>query len=107
MPSLHAMFAGPWRAVPVLGVTQIIAWGTIFYSPVLIAPMIVAETGWALSFTMSGFSVALLVAGLAAPFVGRSVDRYGGHVVMTVGSLVSALGLVGLAYARDPALYLA
>jgi len=91
----------------VLGVTQIVAWGAIFYSPVLTAPMIVAETGWSLTFTMSGFSIGLLAAGLVAPFVGRSIDRYGGHVVMTAGSLISALGLIGLAYARDPAVYLA
>ena len=45
---------------------------------------------------MGGFSLCLLVAGLASPFVGAAMDRYGGHVVMTVGSLVSALGLVGL-----------
>ena len=101
MPILRDMIAGPWRAVSVLGVTQIIAWGTIFYSPVLTAPLIVAETGWSLSFTMGGFSLGLLIAGLVSPFVGRSIDRYGGHVVMTAGSLVSALGLLGLAYARD------
>ena len=68
-----------------LGVTQIIAWGTIFYSPVLTAPLIAAETGWSLSFAMGGFSLGLLVAGLVSPFVGRSIDRYGGHVVMTGG----------------------
>ena len=101
------MFIGPWRAVSVLGVTQIIAWGTIFYSPVLTAPLIVAETGWSLSFTMGGFSLGLLIAGLISPFVGRSIDSHGGHVVMTAGSLVSALGLLGLAYARTPAAYLA
>jgi MFS family permease len=106
MPSFRDMFADPWRAVSVLGVTQIIAWGTIFYSPVLTAPLIVAETGWSLSFTMGGFSLGLLIAGLVSPFVGRSIDRYGGHVVMTAGSLVSALGLLGLAYARDPLTYL-
>ena len=101
------MVAGPWRAVSVLGITQIIAWGTIFYSPVLTAPLIVAETGWSLSFVMGGFSLGLLIAGLVSPFVGRSIDRYGGHVVMTAGALVSALGLLGLAHARDPAMYLA
>jgi hypothetical protein len=101
------MFVGPWRAVSVLGVTQIIAWGTIFYSPVLTAPLIVAETGWSLSFIMGGFSLGLLIAGLVAPFVGRSIDRYGGHVVMAVGALVAALGLFGLAQARSPATYLA
>ena len=101
------MFVGPWRAVSVLGITQIIAWGTIFYSPVLTAPLIVAESGWSLSFIMGGFSLGLLIAGLVAPFVGRSIDRYGGHVVMAVGALVSALGLFGLAHARSPAAYLA
>ena len=107
MPTFRDMVAGPWRAVSVLGVTQIIAWGTIFYSPVLTAPLIVAETGWSLSFVMGGFSLGLLVAGLVSPFVGRSIDRHGGHVVMTAGSLVSALGLLGLATARTPAAYLA
>jgi hypothetical protein len=107
MPSLRDMITGPWRAVSVLGVTQIIAWGTIFYSPVLTAPLIVNETGWSLSFVMGGFSLGLLVAGLVSPFVGRSIDRYGGHVVMTVGALVSALGLFALAHARSPASYLA
>src|SRR6478752_8674680 len=101
MPSLRDMIAGPWRAVPVLGITQIIAWGTIFYSPVLTAPLIVAETGWSLSFIMGGFSLGLLIAGLVSPFVGRSIDRHGGHVVMAAGSLVSALGLLGLAYTRS------
>jgi len=101
------MFVGPWRAVSVLGVTQIIAWGTIFYSLVLTAPLIMAETGWSLSFIMGGFSLGLLIAGLVAPFVGRSIDRYGGHVVMAAGALVSALGLFGLAHARSPAVYLA
>jgi MFS family permease len=102
-----AWFAGPWRAVPVLGITQIIAWGAIFYSPVLTVPLIAAERGWTLSFTMGGFSLGLFVAGLAAPTVGRWIDRYGGHVVMTAGSLTGALGLLGLAKAEQPAAYLA
>jgi hypothetical protein len=93
--------------VPVLGVTQIVAWGSIFYSPVLTVPLIVAERGWSLSFGMGGFSIGLLVGGLVAPMVGRSIDRLGGHVVMTAGSLVSAAGLVGLALAERPATYIA
>ena len=56
---------------------------------------------------MGGFSLGLLIAGLVAPFVGRSIDRYGGHVVMAAGALVSALGLFGLAHARSAAVYLA
>ena len=83
MPALRDFIDGPWRAVPVLGVTQILSWGTIFYTPVLIVPLIAAERGWSMSFAMGGFSVGLLAAGLSAPYVGRSIDRFGGHVVMT------------------------
>jgi hypothetical protein len=106
MPSLADLTSGAWRAVPVLGVTQIIAWGAIFYSPVLTAPLIAAEGGWSLSFTMSGFSIGLLVAGLVSPYVGQSIDRHGGHVVMAAGSLVSALGLFGLAVSTDRISYI-
>src|SRR4051812_44261915 len=102
MPSLRDMFVGPWRAVSVLGITQIIAWGTIFYSLVLTAPLILAETGWSLSFIMGGFSLGLLIAGLVAPFVGRSIDRYGGHVVMAPRAPAGPFGRLGLPHARPP-----
>jgi MFS family permease len=107
MPTLRDMIVSPWRAVSVLGITQIIAWGTIFYSPVLIVPLVAAEHGWSLSFTMSGFSLGLLIAGLVSPAIGRTIDSRGGHVVMAAGALVSAAGLLGLAAAHNPAAYLA
>ena len=98
---------GPWRAVPVLGVTQILSWGTIFYTPVLIVPLIAAERGWSIAFAMGGFSFGLLTAGLVSPYVGRSIDRFGGHVVMTLGSLIGALGLALIAHASSKIAYLA
>jgi hypothetical protein len=98
---------GPWRAVPVLGVTQILAWGSLFYPPVLTVPLIAAEHGWSLAFTMGGLSVGLLSAGLIAPAVGRMIDRHGGHIVMTAGSLAGAAGLVALVLAAHPIAYLA
>jgi MFS family permease len=107
MPAPRDFIDGPWRAVPVLGVTQILSWGTIFYTPVLIVPLIAAERGWSMSFAMGGFSVGLLAAGLVAPYVGRLIDRFGGHVVMTIGSLVGALGLVLIGHAADRISYLA
>jgi len=105
--TIRAFLRGPWRAVPVLGVTQILAWGSIFYTPVLIVPLIAAERGWSIAFTMGGFSVGLLVAGLVLPYVGRAVDHYGGHVVMTAGSLIGALGLALIVRAAEPVAYFA
>jgi hypothetical protein len=107
MPKLRDVIAGPWRAVLVLGVTQILAWGAIFYPPVLTVPLIAAERGWSMTFAMGGFSLTLLTAGLVSPRVGLLIDRYGGHRVMPVGALLAALGLVGLVYADHPVAYLA
>ncbi len=107
MPHLREFIVGPWRAVPVLGVTQILAWGALFYPPVLLMPLIAAERGWSLAFAMSGFSAGLLMAGLVAPTVGGAIDRYGGHVVMPIGSLLGALGLFLLVHAANPVAYMA
>jgi len=107
MTALRDFIAGPWRAVPVLGVTQILSWGTIFYTPVLIVPLVAQDRGWSMSFSMGGFSFGLLIAGLSAPYVGRAIDRYGGHVVMTVGSLIGALGLFLIVHAANQIAYLA
>jgi MFS family permease len=99
--------SGPWRAIPVLGPTQILAWGALFYPPVLVMPLIAAERDWSLAFCMGGFSLGLLMAGLVAPTVGGLIDRYGGHWVMAGGALVGALGLVALALTTNRANYLA
>jgi hypothetical protein len=107
MLSLRAVIGGPWRAVLVLGVTQILAWGAIFYPPVLTVPLIAAERGWSITFAMGGFSLALLTAGLVSPRVGLLIDRFGGHRVMPAGSLLAALGLFLLVHADHPAAYLA
>jgi hypothetical protein len=92
--------------VLVLGVTQILAWGAIFYPPVLTVPLIAAERGWSMTFAMGGFSLALLTAGLVSPRVGLLIDRHGGHRVMPVGSILAALGLVALVHAEHPAAYI-
>src|SRR5260370_32894805 len=77
MSKLAVGFAGPWRAVAVLGVTQILAWGTMFYTPVLMLPRLAADRGFTATLAMAGFSAGLLVARCVARYVGRPVDRYG------------------------------
>jgi hypothetical protein len=107
MSVLQPFLLGPWRAVLVLAVTQILAWGAIYYPPVLTVPLIAADRGWSATLTMGGFSFGLLVAGLASPRVGALIDRHGGHRVMPGGSLIGAVGLVGLVYASHAVAYFA
>ena len=107
MPNLREVLVGPWRAVLVLGVTEILSWGVLFYPPVLMVPLMAADHGWSIAFTMGGFSLGLLAAGLISPRVGAAIDRHGGHRVMPFGSLIGACGLVALVHADHPLAYLA
>src|SRR5262245_54160765 len=107
MPSPGAFIFGPWRAVSVLGITQILSWGALFYPPVLTVPLIAADHGWSPAFAMAGFSVGLFVGGLCARYVGGAIDRFGGHMVMPIGSLIGAAGLVALVWAPGVTSYFA
>jgi hypothetical protein len=68
---------GPRRAVVVaaLGTTQILAWGSSYYLPAVLAGPIAAATGWPLPWVVGGLSLGLLAAGLVSPRVGRAISR--------------------------------
>ena len=107
MSRFREFMFGPWRAVAVLGITQILAWGTVFYPPVMTVPLIAADRGFSFTLAMGGFSAGLLAAGFVSPTIGSLIDRYGGHRVMPFGSLAGAAGLVALTYATHPVAYFA
>ncbi len=107
MPTPREFIFGPWRAVSVLGVTEILSWGALFYPPVLTVPLIAHDLGWSKSFAMGGFSASLFVGGLVSRYVGATIDRFGGHLVMPFGSLIGATGLVGLVMAQSALAYYA
>jgi hypothetical protein len=93
----------PRRAVVItaLGLTQILAWGSSYYLPAVLAKPIAADTGWPLSFVIGGLSLGLLAGGLVSPAVGRAIDRTGGRPVLAASSLLLALGLAGLGIAPN------
>jgi MFS family permease len=94
-------------AVNALGITQITAWGTSYYSLGVLAKPIVAETGWAMTTVFLGFSVALLAMGFVSTWVGRLIDRIGARAVMSIGTIIVSAGLLALSEVRDPVSYLA
>jgi predicted MFS family arabinose efflux permease len=93
----HKPGTGPLGTVWLIGLTQIIGYGTLYYSFPILAGSIAAEFGWKTSSVFGMFSLALLAGGLAAPWAGRLVDRVGAAGVMTAGSAASAAALVLLA----------
>lgn len=89
----------PWRAVAALSVTMIIAWGAQYYAIAVLAPAIGAAEGWSPPAVFGAYSLGLLVQGLCSVPVGFMLDRWGGRVVMSAGSVVSAAALSALAAA--------
>jgi len=92
--------------ITALGIAQILGWGTSYYFPAVLAPPIVADTGWSLAWVVSGTSIGLLVAGLIAPKVGTIVDEHGGRPVLAASSLMYAAGLLCIGLAPSLPVYL-
>jgi predicted MFS family arabinose efflux permease len=108
---LTAVAEAPQRdrrvVITVLGLAQILGWGTSFYFPAVFSGAIVKETGWSLGWVVGGTSIGLLVAGLISPQVGRVIGRHGGRPVLLVSALSFAAGLAGVGLAPVLPVYLA
>lgn len=96
----------PRVVITALGITQILAWGSSFYLPAVLAKPITADTGWSLGWVVGGLSLGLLAAGLVAPKVGRTIDVRGGRPVLIASSILLATGLATLALAHSLLVYL-
>ncbi|HEY0487900.1 MAG TPA: MFS transporter [Telluria sp.] len=96
------------NTIPILAVTQVVAWGTLYYAFAILAGDIQRELGWRAEVVFGAFSWCLLVGGLVSAPVGMLLDRFGGRFVMGAGSLACGLGFFFLSNARDvPTYYLA
>jgi len=84
-----------WQLLVALGITQIVSWGSIYYAFAVLLEPLQRDLGAGKSEIAGAFSVALLVSGVCATSIGRTIDRMGGRRVMTLGS-VGAVLLLGL-----------
>lgn len=86
--------------VILLGLTQIVGWGTVFTPLAVIGTELGRDLGIAREGIFGGITVMLLVSALLAPRVGRNLDRMGARSVMVTGSLVAALAMVAMSLSR-------
>ncbi|RWP71443.1 arsenite efflux MFS transporter ArsK [Mesorhizobium sp.] len=95
----------PAAALWALGLTQIIGYGTLYYSFSILVPSIALEFAWPEQWVFGALSASLLVGGLFAPTAGRWADRFGAGRVMTFGSAAAAAALVACAVAPGRAAF--
>jgi predicted MFS family arabinose efflux permease len=100
----HRLYYG-WVVAGTLAVTETVSWGVLYYAfSVLLVPMR-DELGWSAATLTGAYSLSLLISGLAAPFVGRWLDRHGPRGLMTAGSVLGVLLVVAWSRVDDLALY--
>ena len=68
----------------------------------LLFPPILDEFGWSRGTTAAAFSVGFFSSAFLAPFIGTAMDRLGPRVVMPLGALIVAAGLVLATLATAP-----
>lgn len=95
----------PAGIVSALGLTQIIGYGTLYYSFSILAPGMAADLGLTLAEVFGVFSASLFIGGLSATYIGRQMDRIGAATIMTIGSVLAAITLALCAWSPSIAIF--
>ncbi|MDP2548705.1 MFS transporter [Oceanobacter sp. 4_MG-2023] len=81
--------------VAAMGISQMVSWGTLYYSFPLIAEAICHELGWSRADIYGAATLGLLAAALAAYPVGALIDRGHGRPLMVGATVAASLALLG------------
>jgi len=68
--------------------------GCGFYAFSLFVKPLQVDLGWGRGEIMAAFTILFLVSGVASPFVGKVVDRYGARRVISIGAAIVGLGFI-------------
>lgn len=95
-----------WHTTAILGVTQILGWGTTFYLPGIVGRQIGDALDLPGAVVFGGITVMVILSAFLSPAAGRALDRHGTRFLMAFGSVVLALGLLVLALSQETISYL-
>lgn len=95
------------RAIPVLGLTQMIGWGTTYYLPAVLNPVFQRDLGLGQTEVFGAVTVMLITSALVGIPMGKLTDRLGARRTMPPGSVLLGLGLVLLSQAQGLVSYFA
>lgn len=96
-----------WIVISVLALTQMIAWGILYYAFSVMLPEMAREFGWGRGEISAALTIALITSAVIGVPVGIILDRYGTRALMTLGSIGGGLLVVAWANVQTlPGLYL-
>ena len=91
------------KASVLLGLGQMMAWATCFYTLGVLAVPMAQGFGLPPNWVYAMFSVGLLCSGLVSPLAGRLLHRHGGRKLLMTSNLLFAGAQLVLATAHHPA----
>ncbi len=80
-----------------LGLTQTLAWASSYYLLAILADPIARDTQMPSTAVFAAFSGSLLVSASIGPYVGKTIDKFGGRLVLVLSNVCFAIGLALLA----------
>ena len=102
------MVADPTRRSPraraivaALAVTQTVGYGTLYYAFAVFLVPLAADLHTSTTAVTGTFTASVLVSAALAVPVGRWLDRHGGRVLMTAGSLLGAVLLAAWSHVEN------
>jgi sugar phosphate permease len=97
-PSLGRRVYYGWYLLAASWIAMAFGSGFSFWSFGLYVSPLEAEFGWSRAEVSLGFSAALLVSGVASPFVGRLIDQRGPRSSILIGATLCSLSFILLAF---------
>ena len=90
-----------WIVVGAAALVTLLIGATFYYGFGVFFNDIIREFGWSVAATSLAFSLRSEIGGIAAPFVGIGIDRYGARRVIVLGVLIAATGVLLLSFIQN------
>jgi MFS family permease len=91
-----------WRVVWAAFVIAVFAWGIGFYGPPIFLKALHAGRGWPVSLVSTAITAHFLLGAVVVANLANLHRRFGLARVTQAGAVLTALGLLGWAFAREP-----
>ncbi|MEV6032285.1 MFS transporter [Nonomuraea sp. NPDC052116] len=91
----------PMWMIGALSITQTAGYGVLYYAFSVFIPPMSRDLHAGVAQLTGAITLAVLVSGVAAPLIGRWLDRHGGRGLMTLGSVLGGLAVLAWSQVRS------
>ena len=101
MRAVRETFFG-WHVVSAAFIIAVFAWGIGFYGPPIFLDVLHGTRGWPVPLVSAAITAHFLLGAVVVANLGVFHRRFGVAAVTRAGALLTALGLLGWAFAQEP-----